>query len=77
MKYVGIDVHKKMCQAAVLDEDGELLDQIRFGNNKEEIKEFALKLTTFRDDVKVVVESTGNLWIQISYFLHIYMGLIK
>ena len=65
MKYVGIDVHKKMCQAAVLDEDGELLDQIRFVNRKEEIKEFALKLTTFRDDVKAVVESTGNLWIQI------------
>lgn len=65
MKYVGIDVHKKMCQAAVLDEDGELLDQIRFGNKKEEIKEFALKLTTFHDDVKAVVESTANLWIQI------------
>ena len=65
MKYVGIDVHKKMCQAAVLDEDGELLDQIRFLNKKEEIKDFAFKLLTFRDDVKAVVESTGNLWIQI------------
>ncbi len=29
MKYVGIDVHKKMYQSAVLDEEGELLDQIR------------------------------------------------
>ena len=65
MKYVGIDVHKKHCQAAVLDDEGELLDQIRFLNKKEDIKEFALKLTTFRDDVKAVVESTGNLWIQI------------
>jgi transposase len=65
VKYVGIDVHKKYCQAAVLDDEGELLDQIRFLNKKEDIKEFALKLTTFRDDVKAVVESTGNLWIQI------------
>ena len=32
MKYVGIDVHKKMCQAAVLDDEGKLLDQIRFAN---------------------------------------------
>jgi len=32
MKYVGIDVHKKMCQAAIIEEDGELLDQIRFAN---------------------------------------------
>jgi len=27
MKYVGIDVHKKMCQAAVLDDEGELLNE--------------------------------------------------
>ena len=65
MKYVGIDVHKKMCQAAIIDDEGELLDQIRFLNEKEEIKDFAMKLTTFKDDVKAVVESTGNLWIQI------------
>jgi len=32
VKYVGIDVHKKFCQAAFLDEDGELLDQICFLN---------------------------------------------
>jgi len=72
MKYVGIDVHKKMCQAAVLEEDGELLDQIRFLNRKEDIKDFAFKLLTFRDDVKAVVESTGNLWIQIHDILEKY-----
>jgi len=65
VKYVGIDVHKKMCQAAILDEEGTLLDEIRFANTPEEIEEFAGKLTTFHDDVKAVVESTGNLWIQI------------
>jgi len=65
MKYVGIDVHKKFCQAAIIDDEGELLDQIRFLNKKEEIKDFAFKLLTFRDDVRAVVESTGNLWIQI------------
>jgi transposase len=65
VKYVGIDVHKKMCQAAILDEDGALLDEIRFVNDPEGIEEFAGKLTTFRDEVKAVVESTGNLWIQI------------
>jgi transposase len=65
VKIVGIDVHKSMCQAAVLDEDGKLLDEIRFANDLESIEEFASKLTTFRDDVRAVVESTGNLWIQI------------
>ncbi|MCX6656732.1 MAG: IS110 family transposase [Candidatus Bathyarchaeota archaeon] len=52
-------------QAAVLDEDGSLLEEIRFANTPEEIEEFSGKLTTFRDEVKAVVESTGNLWIQI------------
>ena len=65
MKYVGIDVHKKMCQVAVLDEDGSLLEEARFANTPEEIEEFAGKLSTFRDEVSAVVESTGNLWIQI------------
>ena len=65
VKYVGIDVHKKMCQAAIIDEDGTPLDEIRFRNDVEGIENFALKLTTFHDDMKAVVESTGNLWIQI------------
>ena len=32
VKYVGIDVHKMMCQVAVIDEDGTPLDEIRFRN---------------------------------------------
>jgi len=64
VKYVGIDVHKKMCQAAIIDEDGTPLDEIRFRNTIEGIEDFALKLTTYQDKVKAVVESTGNLWIQ-------------
>jgi predicted NBD/HSP70 family sugar kinase len=51
VKYVGIDVHKKMCQIAILDEDGSLLDEIRFANTPEEIEEFSGKLATFRDEV--------------------------
>jgi transposase len=54
-----------MCQAAIIDEDGTPLDEIRFRNDAEGIEEFALKLSTFRDEVKAVVESTGNLWIQV------------
>jgi len=65
VKYVGIDVHKKMCQAAVLDDEGSLLDEIRFPNDAEGIEEFAGKLTSYSDEVSAVVESTGNLWIQI------------
>jgi transposase len=65
VKYVGIDVHKRMCQAAVLDEDGSILDESRFPNDAKGIEEFAGKLTSFRDEVRAAVESTGNLWIPI------------
>ena len=65
MKYVGIDVHKKMCQAAVLDDEGELLDETRFMNTVEGIEEFALRLSAYGDEVRAVAESTGNLWIQV------------
>jgi transposase len=65
VKYVGIDVHKKMCQAAVLDEDGSILDELRFPNDAKGIEEFAGKLTSLHDEVRAVVESTGNLWIPI------------
>ena len=54
-----------MCQAAILDEEGALLDEICFPNDPEGIEEFIGKLTTFHDEVRAVVESTGNLWIQI------------
>lgn len=65
MKYVGIDVHKKMCQAAILGDEGELLDETRFMNSPEGIEGFALSLTAAGGEVKAVLESTGNLWIQV------------
>ena len=65
MKYVGIDVHKKMCQAAVLDEDGTFLDEVRFENSEKGIGEFVSQLACLNDEVKAVVESTGNLWIPV------------
>jgi len=72
VKYVGIDVHKKMCQVAVLDDDGELLDETRFMNTLEGIEEFASSLSAYGDEVKAVVESTGNLWIQVHDRLETY-----
>ena len=61
VKYAGIDVHKKMCQVAVIDDEGELLDETRFMNTPEGIEEFAQRISAYEDEVKAVVESTGNL----------------
>jgi len=65
VKYVGIDVHKKMCQVAVLDDEGELLDETRFMNTPKGIEEFAQRLSVYGDEVRAVVESPENLWIQV------------
>ena len=46
-----------MGQAAIHNVDEELLDQTRFLNNKEDLKDFTMKLLTFRDDVKAVIKS--------------------
>jgi transposase len=64
VKYVGIDVHKKMCQAAILGENGELFEETGFMNSPESIERFAERLRDL-GEVRAVLESTGNLWIQI------------
>jgi transposase len=64
VKYVGIDVHKKMCQAAILGEDGELSEETGFVNTPEGIERFAERLKDL-GGVHAVLESTGNLWIQV------------
>ena len=64
MMYVGVDVHKKVCRAAVMNDEGELVDEFSFRNSERGIEEFLMRVEPFRDEVLVVVESTGNLWIR-------------
>lgn len=63
MNYIGVDVGKKRCQACIMDEEGEILEEFPFTNNGEGIK----KLLECVGDAqcKAVVESTGNLWLRI------------
>lgn len=63
MKYIGVDVGKKKCQACIMDEDGGVLDELRFTNTGEGIR---MLLERVGDgECKAVVESTGNLWLRI------------
>jgi len=63
--YVGVDVHKKVCRAAMMNDEGEMADEFSFKNSKRGIEEFVMKIELFRDTVQVAVESTGNLWIRL------------
>jgi transposase len=57
MVYVGLDVHKEFCQAAVIDDSGRVLSNERFSSTRDELNEF---LDRF-EDAKFVLESTG-IW---------------
>jgi transposase len=61
---VGIDVHKKRCQACLKDQDGHLIEELSFQNNEEGITQLRTLLATY-PEAKVALESTGNLWTRI------------
>jgi transposase len=54
--YVGVDVHKNVCRAAIVDEEGEVADEFMFKNSSQGIEDFAVKLKAFREKVLVAVE---------------------
>jgi len=39
MEYVGTDVHKQSFQAAIIDEEGSLLEEFRIRNNRDGIQQ--------------------------------------
>jgi transposase len=62
MRYVGVDVGKAKCRAALMDQKGKIEKEFFFENSKNGIQHL-LSLLTGED--KVVMESTGNLWLGI------------
>lgn len=63
--YVGVDVHKKVCRAAMTNDEGELVEEFSFMNSKKGIEDFMMKIEAFKERVLVAVESTANLWIRL------------
>ena len=53
MMYVGLDVHKKICYGTVMDENGEVTRQGKFGNDFEALYDFMDGL----EEASVVMES--------------------
>jgi transposase len=67
--YVGVDVHKKVCRAAMVNEDGAVVDECSFRNSTTGIDELVMRLDAFTDRMVVAVESTANLWIPLYDYL--------
>jgi transposase len=62
MRYVEIDVGKTRCRAAVMNEKGTIESEFFFENSN---KGIANLLSTLNNKDRVVMESTGNLWLNI------------
>jgi transposase len=62
MRYVGIDVGKSRCRAALMDQKGDIVDEFFFENNCQGIEQLT---SVLNEEDSVVMESTGNLWLNI------------
>jgi len=62
VRYIGVDIGKKRCRVAVVDEEGSVTDEFNFGNDSFGLDRFVSGLSS---DDKVVMESTGNLWVNL------------
>ena len=63
--YVGIDVHKRFCQAALMNNDGRILREFRFDNTSEGTSGLLNLARSIDPHVKAVVEPSANYWIRI------------
>ena len=60
MKWIGLDVHKRVVQAAILHETGEFEEDIRFPCSPKELRAFCTKHVGRAD--KLALEATTNCW---------------
>jgi transposase len=60
VKYVGIDVGKTRCRAALMDPEGHIVDELSFDNDDDGIALLSSLLTM---DDRVVMGSTGAYWL--------------
>jgi transposase len=63
MRYIGVDVGKRKCQACIADEHGGILEDFPFTKNREGIQRLLERIGDA--ECKAVVESTGNMWLRI------------
>lgn len=60
IRYVGLDVHKRIVESCILDDAGKRIRRDRFTLTREELGRFATKILSRED--RVVLEATTNTW---------------
>ena len=62
--YVGIDVHKHYCQAALMDDNGHVVKELRFDNTSEGTSSLVTLARSIDPQVQAVLEPSANFWIR-------------
>jgi transposase len=60
IRYVGLDVHKRVVEACIVDQTGKVVHRERFALNRRTLKLFATKI--LRPTDHVALEATTNCW---------------
>ena len=60
MHYAGLDIHKRVVQAAILDESGHQVGSYRFAMEREVLAQFAIR--HLGPECAVALEATTNTW---------------
>jgi len=63
--YVGIDVHKHYCQAALMDDKGHVVKELRFDNTSQGTSSLVTVARSIDSQVEAVVEPSANFWVRI------------
>jgi transposase len=63
--YVGIDVHKHYCQAALMDDSGQVVKELRFDNTSQGTSSLVTLARSIAPKVEAVVEPSANFWVRI------------
>jgi len=63
MWYIGIDIHKKMCNACIKDREGNILRELKFPNKSTGTDKLLEAIKG--GEAKAVIESTGNMWLRL------------
>jgi transposase len=63
--YVGIDVHKNYCQAALMNDNGHILKELRFDNTTEGTNWLVNLAKSVDPQIKAVLEPSANFWIRV------------
>jgi transposase len=73
LKYLGIDVGKRKCRAALKDDRGSIVDEFFFDNSYQGILELIKRIQNHgTKKCNAVLESTGNMWMRIHDTLEDY-----